>query len=101
MKLLITAYCDQFSDHGQEAAQASFEQFINTLKTASDSKKGQTIELHNDELDRTEIDSVLNKLDIANILNPNMPNMGGMEVLATIRQDLSHKLETLMAAQNN
>lgn len=101
MKLLITPYCELLSDLASDNVQNKGVQFFNALKTASDNQAGLTIDMHNNQLDRSQIDSVLDKLDITNMLNPNMLNTGGMEVLATIRQDLSHTLETLLAAQNN
>lgn len=79
MKLLITPYIDRFSGQGQKSAPVSLEKLITTNKTVLEWKNYQTIELQDKQLLRSQIDSVLDNLDINTILDPNMPNTGGIE----------------------
>ena len=101
MKLLIMPFIDRFSGQGQESEQVSLERLINALKTLSVRKSGQAIELQDDQSVRTQIDLALDNLDINTMLDPTMPNTGGMEVIASIKRDLSLELQSMLAAQKN
>ena len=101
MKLLIMPYIDRFPDQGQESAQVSLERLIHALKSVSFRKSGQAIELQDDQSIRNQINSVLDNIDINTMLDPNLPNTGGMEVMATIKRDLSLELEAMLATQKN
>ena len=101
MKLLIMRYIERFPFQGQEPAQIALERLINVLKTTTVRKSGQEIEMQDDQSVRTQIDSVLDSLDINTFLDSDMPNTGGMEVMATIKRDLSLELEAMLATQKN
>ena len=101
MKLLIMPYIDRFPGQGQESEQVSLERLINALKTVSVRKIGQLIELQDDQSIQTQIDSALDNLDINTMLDPDMPNTGGMEVMATIKRDLSLELEAMLDTQKH
>ena len=101
MKLLIMRYIERFPFQGQEPAQIASERLLNVLKTASVRKSGQTIELQDDQSVQSKIDSALDKLDVNSMLDPDMLNTGGMEVMATIKRDLSLELEAMLTAQKH
>ena len=101
MKLLIMPYIHQFPGQEQESAQIALERFINVFKTTSVRENGQAIELQDDQSVRTQIDLALDNLDINTMLDPDMPNTGGMEVMATIKHDLSLELEAMLSTQKN
>ena len=101
MKLLIMPNIDRFQDQEQKSAQISLDRLIKALKTVSVRKSGQAIELQDDQSVRTQIDLALDNLDINTMLDPDMPNTGGMEVMATIKRDLSLELEAMLSTQKN
>ena len=99
MKLLIMRYIERFPFQGQEPVQIALERLINVLKSASVRKSGQTIELQDDQSVQSKIDSALDNLDVNTMLDPDMPNTGGMEVMATIKRELSHELEAMLTTR--
>ena len=44
---------------------------------------------------REQIEQAVEKLDIEFLLDPNMPHLGSMEVLARIKRDLSRNLHSM------
>ncbi len=101
MKLLITTYIEQFPKQEQESVPISLENLTSALNHVSIPKHGQVVELHKDQSVCSQLDTALDSLDIDTMLNPNMPNTGSMEVVATLKRDLRLRLESLLAVQQN
>ncbi len=61
---------------------------------------GRMTEKNDGEQLRSRIDAVLNDFDVQSLLDPSMPNTGGMEILAVIERNLRSQVLTLLARRN-
>jgi hypothetical protein len=101
MKLLIMPCIDRPPGQEQESTLISLERLVNILTSAANPFSAQEIELQDHQSALTQINSALKNLDINTLLNPDMPNSGGMEVIATIKRNLSLELEAVLTTQKN
>lgn len=99
MKLLITPLIDLFQE--QAIGPDALESLFNALRTASVRKNSQAIELRDNLSVRSQIESALDTIDITTLLNPMMPNTGGMEVLAKLKRELTLEIEATLFAQQH
>ena len=49
---------------------------------------------------QSRIDAMLKNFDVQSLLDPSMPNMGGMEILAVIERHLRSQVQRLLAQRN-
>ena len=95
MKLLITPLIDRLQPGRQTNYPESLEHLIGILKSASSRIPGQAIELQGNPPVRNQIETALDNIDITNLLDPLLPNTGGMEVLATLKRELTLEIEAI------
>ncbi|MGR9074189.1 MAG: hypothetical protein ACU833_14105, partial [Gammaproteobacteria bacterium] len=93
MKFQLMPNIDYIPATEQEATLFSLRHLIRNFISVPERKDDHSIQ--------SQIDWTLDRLDINTLLDPNMPNTGGMEVMATIKRDLRLQLESLLFAQKN
>ena len=101
MKLLITPLIDRFQPSRQANAVDALERLIGKLRTASIHNDSQAIEVQDYSSVHSQIESALDRIDITNLLSPMMLNTGGMEILATLKRDLTKEIETTLFTPNH
>lgn len=101
MKLLIIPYIEGIPTQLQTLPRFSFESIIDALKTASVQKSGQTLDLLEDQSVKNQVNSFLDNFDFDLLLDPTMPNTGGMEIMTTIKRQLRSQIESALFSQKN
>ena len=61
---------------------------------------GRMTEKTNEELLQSQFDAMLKDFDVQSLLDPSLPNTGGMEVLAVIERNLRSRVLMLLARRN-
>ena len=89
MKLFITLWEQQYVGAGKYPAIFSTQTSEERLLAADFCDCQLSLSSKN-----TNLDQQLDEIDVDLILNPDLPNLGGMEVFAQIKQNLLNRLDT-------
>ncbi len=95
MKPLITPWRQRIYTSGKDPVSLSCISFESAVDVSVALNDHQVITLKKAQCVREQIGQAVEKLDIEVLLDPNMPHLGSMEVLARIKRDLSRNLHSM------
>ncbi len=95
MKPLITPWRQRIYTRGKDPVSLSCMSFESAVNVSVALNDDRVITGEEKKGIREQIEQAVEKLDIEVLLDPNMPHLGGMEVLARIKRDLSRNLHPM------
>jgi CheY-like chemotaxis protein len=95
MKPLITPWRQRIYTREKDPVSLSYMSFESAVDVSVALNYDRVITGKEKKDIREQIEQAVEKLDIEALLDPNMPHLGGMEVLARIKQDLSRNLHSM------